>query len=76
MSTKFDALKEMSREERAEYFKKNKSDLLGDVLSAVNGGTAKSLASGGKENPNSEECPYNGNWVSSFGYVCDGQRVC
>lgn len=73
MSTKLDALKEMSREERGDYFKKNKSDLLGGILSAVNGGTAKSA---GKENPNSEECPYNGNWVSSFGYVCDGQRIC
>lgn len=70
---KLDVLKGMSREARSEYFQKNKSDFLDSLLDSVNGGATRA---GGKENPNSEEVPYNGNWVSSFGYVCDGETIC
>lgn len=66
-----DALKGMDREERAEYFKKHKSDMMDDVLTTVNGGASEPV-----ENPNSEEVPYKGNWISSFGYVCDGEEIC
>lgn len=64
-------LKGKSREEREEIFKNNRSRLLDESLNAVNGGNGAEV-----ENPNSEECPYNGNWVSSFGYVCDGIVQC
>ena len=69
----FESLKGKTREERIEMFKNCKSDFLGaEDLEAVNGG-----ACGAKpENPGSEECPYRGSWVSSFGYVCDGEVVC
>jgi len=70
---KLDVLKGMSREARSEYFQKNKSDFLDGLLDSVNGGATRA---GGKENPNSEEVPYNGLWVSSFGYVCDGETIC
>ncbi len=66
-----DALKGKSREERAEYFKEHKSEIMDETLTSVNGGTAEP-----RENPNSEEVPYNGNWISSFGYVCDGEEIC
>lgn len=70
---KLDVLKGMTREARSEYFQKNKSDFLDGLMDSVNGGATRA---GGKENPNSEEVPYNGNWVSSFGYVCDGETIC
>jgi len=53
---KLDVLKGMSREARSEYFQKNKSDFLDGLLDSVNGGATRA---GGKENPNSEEVPYN-----------------
>jgi len=60
-----------SREERAKLLSEYRSSLKDDDLAGVNGGLG-----GAVENPNSEECPYGGNWVSSFGYVCDGEVVC
>ena len=65
-------LKGMSREERMAFFTEHKSDFisLSDV-SSVNGGAGAEV-----ENPNSEECPYEGNWISSDGYVCNGEVVC
>ena len=68
-----EALKGMSREERKAYFAEHKSDFisLGDV-SSVNGG----IVLGSEDNPNSEECPFNGRWASSFGYVCNGIEQC
>lgn len=65
------ALKGMDREERAIYFKGHKSEIMDEMLTSVNGGTAEP-----GENPNSEEVPYKGNWISSFGYVCDGEVMC
>jgi ribosomal protein L29 len=67
-------LKDMSREERASYFAENKTDILGERLETVNGGLA--AAAEEKENPNSSEVPYKGNWYSSFGFVCDGEVIC
>ncbi|SCW61631.1 hypothetical protein SAMN02910456_02193 [Ruminococcaceae bacterium YRB3002] len=67
-----ESMKGKSREERAEMFKANKDAFLGaDDLAAVNGGAGASA-----ENPNSDECPYKGSWVSSFGYICNGEVVC
>lgn len=43
-----------------------------DELGAVNGGNNERA----NMNPNSSECPYLGNWVSSFGYICRGEVVC
>ncbi len=68
-------LKDMSREERASYFEENKADILDGRLESVNGGLA-AVAAEQKENPNSSEVPYNGNWYSSFGFVCDGEVIC
>ena len=63
-----EAMKGKSREERAEYFKAHKAELLSaSDLKSVNGGATT--------NPNSE-VPYGGNWWSSFGYVCEGERFC
>ncbi|MBR2760009.1 MAG: hypothetical protein IKD66_02460 [Solobacterium sp.] len=67
-------LKGMSKEERIPFFKAHKSELAETVLHSVNGGTgndAELIA-----NPNSEECPFEGNWISSDGYVCNGEVVC
>lgn len=64
-------LKGKSREERKGLFMSNRSALLDESLDAVNGGNGTDV-----ENPNSEECPYKGNWVSSFGYVCNGKVQC
>ena len=61
-----DSLKGMSREERAEYFAVNRTDLASSGLDAANGGG---------ENPNSS-CPYKNCWVTSFGYICKGVREC
>ena len=64
----FESLKGMSKEERAEYFRAHKSELLSaDALKSVNGGATT--------NPNSE-VPFDGNWYSSFGFVCQGNRFC
>lgn len=70
---KLEAMKGMSREEREEYFKNNKSQFIETILTAVNGGAAKSA---GRENPDSEQCPYKNCWFSSFGFICDGEQIC
>ncbi len=71
-SSLFKSLEGLSREERKQLFDDSKSKALCcDDLSSVNGGTGAS-----DQNPNSEECPYAGNWVSSPGYICDGEVVC
>ena len=69
----FEELKGKTREERAEMLKNNKDVALClDELGAVNGGNNERA----NMNPNSSECPYLGNWVSSFGYICRGEVVC
>ena len=63
-----DSLKGKSREERAAFFKEHRNELLSpNDLKAVNGGAG--------ENPNSS-VPYDGNWYSSFGFVCAGRQRC
>ena len=63
-----EAMKGKSREEREEYFKAHKSELLSAAdLKAVNGG--------GTTNPKSE-VPYDGNYWTSWGFVCRGDRFC
>ena len=63
-----ESLKGKSREERAAFFKEHRMELLSpDDLKIVNGGTG--------ENPNSS-VPYDGNWYTSFGFVCEGRRQC
>lgn len=64
-------MKGMSREDRKAFFSSNKSALSSSALSCVNGGEGSE-----KQNPNSEECPYQGNWISSDGYICDGEVIC
>ena len=62
-----DSLKGMSREERAEYFAENRTDLASSGLDTANGGG---------ENPNSS-CPDpKGNYVTSWGFICRGQTEC
>ena len=72
MNKMMETMKSMSREERAEYFKAHKSELMDSALEKASGGTA------GKEveNPNSEVTLYEGNWITSFGYVCNGEVEC
>ena len=64
-------VKGMSEEERREFLEKNQSELASDTLNKVN----DDAADGEKKNPNSE-CPFEGNWESSFGFVCNGEEVC
>ena len=76
-----ESIKGLSREERAEFFKKNKADILAlsaDDLSKVNGGAGAGCYRdpGANENPNSEEIPYGGAWYTSFGFICNGERWC
>ncbi len=66
-----ESLKGKTREERAEYFKEHKSAIMDGDLETVSGGTASAA-----ENPNSDVPDENGNWISSFGYVCRGRRMC
>lgn len=66
-----ESLKGKSREERAEYFKEHKSEIMDADLESVSGGTAAAV-----ENPNSDVPDGNDNWISSFGYVCRGRRMC
>jgi len=56
----------MNTEERAACLAGNKPDLASAGLREANGGG---------ENPNSS-VPYGGNWRTSFGYICEGVRVC
>ena len=121
-------LKDMSREERAAYFKEKKEELLAENLEDINGGmmladaskrplaglaqtlaggnerlaggndrlarglanennlassplagglaSVNNLASSPLENPNSDEVPYNGNWFTSVGFICNGKVIC
>ena len=73
----FEEMKGKTREERQAMLA-NKEDiaLCLDELSAVNGGYAVGWDHPETMNPNSTECPYLGNWISSFGYICGGHQVC
>ena len=63
-----ESMKGKSREERADYFKNHKSELLSvDDLKSVNGG--------GTTNPRSE-VPFDGNWWTSWGFACKGEHFC
>ena len=66
----FDAVKDMSPDERKSYFETNKEDLSDDGLREMVGMTRSN-----GENPNSD-APYNNNYYSSPGFVCDGERRC
>ena len=68
-----ESMKNMSREERMEFFKAHKSELLESALTAVNGGTYQPKTN---ENPMSDIVPYKDRWISSWGYICDGEVVC
>ena len=59
-------LAEMNPEERASFFAAGRSDLASAALNATNGGG---------ENPNSS-APYGGNYYSSPGWICNGERRC
>ena len=74
MKALLETLKGKSREERKVYFEELKTELLDAALESVNGGRVLAAAESG-ENPDSD-CPYEGNWVSSFGFVCRGEVVC
>ena len=69
-----ESMKNMSREERLDFLKAHKSEFLESVLETVNGGAVN----GGRtnENPNSDIVPYKDRWISSWGYICDGEVVC
>ena len=71
-------IKDMSREERAKFFQEHKSEILKlKELDSVNGGLAfGNAADRNVKNPGSAEVPFEGNWYSSFGFVCDGQVIC
>jgi hypothetical protein len=69
---KMEQLKSLSREERTDYFKSHKRDLMELSLEAINGGM---MTKGGRENPNSS-CPYNNCYYTSFGWICDGYKSC
>ena len=63
-------LKGKSREERSEYFKSHRSELLAAGLEKVNGGASTEVV-----NPDSE-VPYAGKWYSSLGFVCGNSEMC
>ncbi|MBR2762470.1 MAG: hypothetical protein IKE16_06760 [Solobacterium sp.] len=65
-------LKGMSREERMDYFRAHKSELMENALDTVNGGAA---GRNSRENPNSS-CPYKNCYYTSFGWICDGVQSC
>lgn len=71
MNQELEELKNLTREERSEYFKSHKADLLAADLEKVNGGAGD----GHGENPDSE-VPYKGNYYTSWGFVCDGYSFC
>ena len=63
-----EAMKGKTREERLEYFRTHKVALLSNnALKSVNGGATT--------NPNSEN-PWDGDYWSSWRYVCNGDRWC
>ena len=64
-------LKNMSREEREEFFKSHKSELMDLSLENVSGGVTRC-----RENPNSDIISFKGNWISSDGFVCNGEVIC
>lgn len=67
-----ESLKGKSREERAAFFDKNKTELMDNALEMVNGGTYNPSPG---ENPKSE-CPYLLSWFTSPGFVCEGRILC
>ena len=70
-----DQLKALDREARTAFFEKNKEEILSlSDLDAVNGGVL--AEDGSLLNPGSHEVPFQGNWISSFGYICDGVEIC
>ncbi len=65
-------LRNMSREERMDYFKAHRSDLANAALEAASGGAAVRSV---RENPNSS-CPYNNCYYTSIGWICNGYGGC
>ncbi|SCW61643.1 hypothetical protein SAMN02910456_02194 [Ruminococcaceae bacterium YRB3002] len=68
-----ESMKGKSREERMEFFEKNKAEILalsGEDLENVNGG-----AGADDGNPNSEGF-WGGNYYTSWGYMCQGIVKC
>ncbi len=71
MDTKFiESLKGKSREERLALFKNGKEKFAESLLEEVNGGGAA------VHNPNSDFSPHTLAWPSSFGFICNDERVC
>ena len=68
-----ESMKNMSREERMEFFKAHKAELMESALDSVNGGAYQPKTN---ENPMSDIVPYKDRWISSWGYICDGEVVC
>ena len=68
-----ESMKGMSREERAVYLQEHKAELVDSLLASVNGGAAKAKTD---QNPNSDIVPYKDRWITSWGYICDGEEVC
>ena len=69
-----ESLKKMSREERLEYFKEHKSEIMDESLKEVSGG---SVIKG--RNPNTEsrgDDDGNGNYYTSWGWTCQGEVRC
>ncbi len=66
-----EALKGKSREEKAAYLKENKIELNDDALSSASGGYE--IPEG---NPDSEIPDNFNNYISSWGYVCEGKVMC
>ncbi len=63
-----ESLKGKSREERAEYFKSHKSQLISvEDLKTVSGGATS--------NPDSS-VPWKGNYYTSWGFACRGYHFC
>ena len=72
-----ESMKGLSREERMAMIKSASSQLLDDSsLDSVNGGASYVTDEGTNWNPNSDIIPFKGNWISSRGYICDGEVVC
>ena len=62
-----ESIKGKSREERKAFFLAHKEELLDNDLLNVNGGAA-----GGYTNPNSDVPDANGNYWTSWGFICKG----
>ena len=72
-----EAMKGLSREERLAMIKSKSPRLMDDSsLDAVNGGAEYVNDDGSHWNPNSDIVPFMGNWISSRGYICDGEISC